>query len=56
MRYQNRNLPLPFCSEEGKHLPGSPEFCTLAAFVERVKELTPVDWEAECAPAGRTSS
>ncbi|KAI8986698.1 phosphoglycerate mutase-like protein [Trametes punicea] len=49
VRYQNENKPLPLCAEEGKHLPGSPEFCTLAAFRERVKELTPDDWEAECA-------
>ncbi|KAL0566125.1 hypothetical protein V5O48_015895 [Marasmius crinis-equi] len=55
MRYQNRNLPLPICADEGKHLPGSPEFCTLEAFRGRVKELTPVDWDAECAPGGRTS-
>ena len=53
MRYQNRNLTLPICAEEGKHLPGHPEFCTLAAFRDRVKELTPVDWEAECAPGGK---
>jgi len=49
MRYLNRTLPLPMCAEEGKHLPGSPEFCTLTAFLERIKELTPEDWEAECA-------
>ncbi|PCH44871.1 phosphoglycerate mutase-like protein [Wolfiporia cocos MD-104 SS10] len=49
LRYQNRNLPLPACAPEGKHLPGSPEFCTFAAFRERVQELTPLDWEAECA-------
>lgn len=55
MRYQNRNLTLPLCSEEGNHLPGSPEFCTLEAFQARVKELTPVDWEKECAPINRTS-
>ncbi|TBU47055.1 phosphoglycerate mutase-like protein [Dichomitus squalens] len=48
VRYQNQNKPLPLCAEEGKHLPGRPEFCTLAAFRERVKELTPDDWEAEC--------
>ncbi|KAI0777216.1 phosphoglycerate mutase-like protein [Trametes elegans] len=48
VRYQNENKALPACAEEGKHLPGSPEFCTLAAFRERVKELTPDDWEAEC--------
>ncbi|KZV74189.1 phosphoglycerate mutase-like protein [Peniophora sp. CONT] len=47
-RYSNRNLILPSCSEEGKHLPGSPEFCTLEAFTERVSELVPNDWEAEC--------
>ncbi|KAJ7839577.1 histidine phosphatase superfamily [Mycena olivaceomarginata] len=52
MRYQNKNLALPVCAEEGKHLPGSPEFCTLAAFRERVKELTPVDWDTECASTG----
>ncbi|CDO75738.1 hypothetical protein BN946_scf184921.g14 [Trametes cinnabarina] len=46
---RNENKPLPFCAEEGKHLPGAPEFCTLSAFRERVKELTPDDWEAECA-------
>lgn len=54
MRYQNRSLPLPFCGAEGKHLEGSPEFCTLEAFKERVKELTPEDWEVECSPAGRS--
>ncbi len=48
VRYQNQNKPLPFCAEEGKHLPGHPEFCTFAAFRERVKQLTPIDWEAEC--------
>ncbi|KZT70468.1 phosphoglycerate mutase-like protein [Daedalea quercina L-15889] len=53
MRYQNRNLPLPICAGEGKHLPGSPEFCTLAAFRERIKQLTPVDWDTECAPSKR---
>ncbi|KAJ3551009.1 hypothetical protein NM688_g4955 [Phlebia brevispora] len=50
MRYQNRNMILPMCQAEGKHLPGHPEFCTLAAFRDRVKELTPVDWTAECSP------
>ena len=48
-RYQNRTLVLPLCADEGKHMPGAPEFCTLEAFVERVDELTPRDWEAECA-------
>ncbi|KAJ7145337.1 histidine phosphatase superfamily [Mycena crocata] len=52
MRYQNKNMALPICAEEGKHLAGSPEFCTLAAFRERVKELTPVDWDTECASTG----
>ncbi|KAI0336758.1 phosphoglycerate mutase-like protein [Cubamyces sp. BRFM 1775] len=48
VRYQNENKPLPLCAEEGKHLPGFPEFCTLAAFRERVSELTSSDWESEC--------
>ncbi|KAJ7637137.1 histidine phosphatase superfamily [Roridomyces roridus] len=48
MRYQNKNMALPVCAEEGKHLDGHPEICTLAAFRDRVKELTPVDWDAEC--------
>jgi len=55
MRYRNKNLVLPICAEDGKHLPGSPEFCTLAAFRERVHELSPLDFESECAPAGRNA-
>jgi acid phosphatase len=50
MRYQNQNLTLPFCAKDGNHLPGSPEFCTLKAFREHMKELTPDDWDAECLP------
>ncbi|KAI0646511.1 phosphoglycerate mutase-like protein [Trametes meyenii] len=49
VRYQNQSKVLPLCAQEGKHLPGSPEFCTLAAFRERVRELTPDNWDAECA-------
>ncbi|TFK71894.1 phosphoglycerate mutase-like protein [Pluteus cervinus] len=56
MRYQNKNLALPICAEPGKHLDGHPEFCTFSAFKERVKELTPTDWEAECAPSGRATT
>ncbi|KAF8886541.1 phosphoglycerate mutase-like protein [Infundibulicybe gibba] len=52
MRYQNKNLALPICAEKGKHLDGAPEFCTLEAFRARIKELTPTNWNAECAPAG----
>ncbi|KIY47319.1 phosphoglycerate mutase-like protein [Fistulina hepatica ATCC 64428] len=48
MRYQNKNMALPMCADEGKHLPGSPEFCLLKVFRDRVKELTPLDYEAEC--------
>ncbi|KAF8908484.1 histidine phosphatase superfamily [Mucidula mucida] len=47
VRYQNKNMHLPLCADEGKHLQGSPEFCTLKAFRDRIKELAPVDWEAE---------
>ncbi|KAF5383312.1 hypothetical protein D9615_005006 [Tricholomella constricta] len=54
MRYQNKDMVLPICAGKGKHLPGSPEFCTLTAFRERVKELTPSNFEAECMPAGRS--
>ncbi|KXN89150.1 putative acid phosphatase SPBC4.06 [Leucoagaricus sp. SymC.cos] len=53
MRYQNKNMALPFCAEEGKHLDGAPEFCTFKAFRERMKELIPDDWDAECTPSGR---
>ncbi|KAG9122349.1 hypothetical protein FRC07_001325 [Ceratobasidium sp. 392] len=52
MRYQNRNLALPACAAPGAHLPGSPEFCTLAAFQEHVRTLTPADWKAECTAKG----
>jgi hypothetical protein len=47
---------LPICAPEGKHLPGSPEFCTLEAFRERVQELTPTDWEVECSPGGASAT
>lgn len=50
MRYQNMNLALPFCADKGKHLEGAPEFCTFKAFRERMKEMIPDDWEAECVP------
>ena len=50
MRYQNKTMMLPACKADGNHLDGHPEFCTLAAFSEKVKELTPVNWEEECAP------
>ncbi|KAJ1302017.1 hypothetical protein OPQ81_000852 [Rhizoctonia solani] len=50
MRYQNRNMALPACAAPGDHLPGSPEFCTFAAFQEHVRKLTPDDWEKECTP------
>lgn len=49
MRYQNRDMVLPTCAEEGKHLAGRPEFCTFEAFRARVRELTPTSWEEECA-------
>jgi len=55
MRYQNRAISLPICADQGKHLPGHPEFCTLTAFRDRVKELTPVNWEAECSAEGKSS-
>ncbi|KAJ2919021.1 hypothetical protein MD484_g1449, partial [Candolleomyces efflorescens] len=48
MRYQNKNVDLPICAEEGKHLPGHPEFCTLEAFKARMKGLIPQDWDSEC--------
>jgi acid phosphatase len=53
MRYQNKDMVLPLCAGEGNHLPGSPEFCTLKIFQKRVKELTPEDWDIECALSGR---
>jgi acid phosphatase len=53
MRYQNKDMVIPYCKLEGNHLPGAQEFCTLEAFQERVRELIPEDWDAECAPQGR---
>lgn len=49
LRYQNKSLPLPLCAAEEDHLPDHPEFCTLKAFRKRVEELTPKDWDKECA-------
>jgi hypothetical protein len=50
MRYKNGNMVLPMCAAPGKHLPGSPEFCTLSAFQEKAKELTRKHWDTECFP------
>jgi len=49
MRYQNDTMVLPACAAPGNHLEGRPEFCTLKAFAETIKEFTPADWETECA-------
>jgi acid phosphatase len=56
MRYQNKDMAIPYCKLEGNHLPGAPEFCTLKAFQERIRELTPEDWDAECVPQGRNTT
>lgn len=53
MRYQNKDMVIPYCKIEGNHLPGAPEFCTLKAFQERIRELTPENWDVECLPQGR---
>ncbi|KAG8814965.1 hypothetical protein FRC19_001371 [Serendipita sp. 401] len=50
MRYQNNSMTIPHCAKSGNHLGGSPEFCTLKAFQEHIKALTPDDWDAECVP------
>ncbi|OJA09583.1 hypothetical protein AZE42_06673 [Rhizopogon vesiculosus] len=50
MRYKNGNMVLPMCAAPGKHLPRSPEFCTLSAFQEKAKELTRKHWDTECFP------
>ncbi|EGN92524.1 hypothetical protein SERLA73DRAFT_191032 [Serpula lacrymans var. lacrymans S7.3] len=55
-RYKNKNLMLPLCADEGKHLSGFPEFCTLSAFQKRVEELTPRDWESECSHRGNKTT
>ncbi|KAL0958169.1 hypothetical protein HGRIS_000332 [Hohenbuehelia grisea] len=49
MRSQNRNLALVACAEDGKHLPGHPEFCTFAAFHAHLRKLVPADFDRECA-------
>ncbi|PWN49434.1 phosphoglycerate mutase-like protein [Violaceomyces palustris] len=51
LRYGNRTLQLPGCAPKGKHLAGSPEFCTLDAFRDIVNSLRHpqgLSWEREC--------
>ena len=43
-------MVIPFCAQAGNHLEGHPELCTLTAFRDRVKELTPTNWDVECSP------
>ena len=56
MRYQNQDVAIPHCKLEGNHLPGASQFCTLKAFQERIRELTPEDWGAECVPQGENTA
>lgn len=51
MRYGDTTLKLPACGEQGKHLSGYPEFCTLQAFTDAATSLQHPQakgWEEEC--------
>ena len=48
MLYQGLPLRVPACQKPGHHLPGSPEFCTFDAFMNRVKQMVP-NYETDCA-------
>lgn len=51
MRYGDKTLRVPACSQPGKHFEGSPELCTLDAFRDIVKGLRHpkgLNWEQQC--------
>lgn len=51
LRFNARNLRLPACAPEGKHLPGSNgEVCTLEAFKDAVRdvEVSSKEWRGLC--------
>lgn len=49
-RYNGRDVKLPACAKEGKHLEGSEEVCTLEAFLEAVDgvKMTGREWTEQC--------
>jgi acid phosphatase len=51
LRFNARNLRLPACAPEGKHLPGSNgEVCTFEAFKDAVRdvEVSSAEWRGLC--------
>ncbi|KAJ3041259.1 hypothetical protein HDV00_009652 [Rhizophlyctis rosea] len=46
--YNGRPVKLPACAKEGDHLEGDATMCTLEAFVRRVDEMVPKDYERMC--------
>ncbi|KAI7888793.1 histidine phosphatase superfamily [Mucor mucedo] len=48
VRYNEKTLELPGCSQKGQHKDGDKSLCTLEAFNKIVKDQVPLDWEKEC--------
>jgi len=48
LRYNDVPVVVPYCKQDGRHLPGDESFCTLTAFKEAVDSFTPHNWREEC--------
>ncbi|KAK7203201.1 histidine phosphatase superfamily [Myxozyma melibiosi] len=48
VKYNGRPVALPACAGEGGHLEGEATMCTMGAFKEFVKSVTPGDYAGEC--------
>ncbi|KAK9461644.1 histidine phosphatase superfamily [Lipomyces oligophaga] len=48
IRYNGQPLDLPACSAAGDHLEGQRSLCTMEAFTEFVKRVSPKDYTKEC--------
>ncbi|KAK9477525.1 histidine phosphatase superfamily [Lipomyces japonicus] len=48
VKYNGKPVILPVCKPAGKHLDGDETLCTMSAFRDLVKSVSPTDWHKEC--------
>lgn len=48
-RYNGKTKNLPACQNSGDHHPDDTSLCTFSAFMTRIQEVIPKDYDAECA-------
>ncbi|KAK9364234.1 histidine phosphatase superfamily [Lipomyces starkeyi] len=48
VKYNGRPMTIPACQPRGKHWGDDGSFCTMAAFQELLRSVSPRDWNAQC--------